>query len=224
MKHGPFISMLAETLGLDVSSVRQVARVIREAGHLTTGPRGVNAPDMTFEDAARMVIALITGEPPSRVVDAFDDLKEQVAFPCLDNAPLLERERLNGRKVVTLEEHLTWVLTQLWRPEPSDLLAPSEQSREPQPYASLKVGNNRNDVHMRIGGKTIQFIRAEAAEKWRAANQQRAFPSSNDDSVVFPNRIRGIQVERTILTEELATIAGALANTSRDHREAPECL
>lgn len=77
---GPFITLLSETYGLPESSVAAVARVMREAGWLTTGARGVNAPEMTHVDAARMTLALLSGEPPSKVVEEFEFLRSLEAI------------------------------------------------------------------------------------------------------------------------------------------------
>jgi hypothetical protein len=72
---GPFISLLSKTYGLPEPSVAAVARVMREAGWLTTGARGVNAPEMTHVDAARLTLALLCGEPPGKVVEEFKFLR-----------------------------------------------------------------------------------------------------------------------------------------------------
>lgn len=78
---GPFITLLSETYGLPEGSVAAVARVMREAGWLTTGARGVNAPEMTSVDAARMTLALLSGEPPGKVVEEFEFLRSLEANP-----------------------------------------------------------------------------------------------------------------------------------------------
>lgn len=62
------MSVLAEALDIDLGSVKAVARALREAGWLPTGPRGVNAPQVTEADAAYLTLALLLGSPPSRVV------------------------------------------------------------------------------------------------------------------------------------------------------------
>jgi hypothetical protein len=72
---GPFISLLSETYGLHEPTVAAVARVMREAGWLTTGARGVYAPEMTHVDAARLTLALLSGEPPGKVVEEFEFLR-----------------------------------------------------------------------------------------------------------------------------------------------------
>jgi hypothetical protein len=75
MRMGPFISLLSKTYGLPESSVAVVARAMREAGWLTTGARGVNAPEMTVVDAARLTLALLSGETPGKVVEEFEFLR-----------------------------------------------------------------------------------------------------------------------------------------------------
>jgi hypothetical protein len=72
---GPFIALLAETYGVPEGSVTVIARVLREAGWLTTGPRGVNAPEMQPMDAARLTLALMSGQPPSKVLPDLEVLR-----------------------------------------------------------------------------------------------------------------------------------------------------
>lgn len=67
MRQGPFIDLFSEVFGIEHKSVRVMTRALRDAGLLTTGARGVNAPDMTFRDAANLTVALLSGEPPSRI-------------------------------------------------------------------------------------------------------------------------------------------------------------
>lgn len=69
MKQGPFLTLIADTLTQPVGSVKLYARELREAGLLTTGARGVNAPHMTALDAARLVLALLTTDKPSECVE-----------------------------------------------------------------------------------------------------------------------------------------------------------
>lgn len=67
MRQGPFIDLFSEVFGIEHKSVRVMTRALRDAGLLTTGARGVNAPHMTFQDAASLTVALLSGEPPSRI-------------------------------------------------------------------------------------------------------------------------------------------------------------
>lgn len=69
MQLGPFIQSISDNFGCDPSHVRQICRALREAGLLTTGARGVNAPHMTTLDAARVTIAVLAGSIPTTAVE-----------------------------------------------------------------------------------------------------------------------------------------------------------
>lgn len=69
MKSGPFIKIVAQAYGVEESTVTLVARMLKEAGLMTTGARGVNAPEMTALDAARITIALLGTDRPGRAVE-----------------------------------------------------------------------------------------------------------------------------------------------------------
>lgn len=69
MKSGPFIDLIARTLPAPASSVKVYARALKEAGLLTSGPGGINAPHMTPLDAARLVLAILTTNKPAECVE-----------------------------------------------------------------------------------------------------------------------------------------------------------
>lgn len=69
MKQGPFLQTIASALTQPFGSVKLYARELREAGLLTTGARGVNAPHMTPLDAARLVLAILATDKPSECVE-----------------------------------------------------------------------------------------------------------------------------------------------------------
>lgn len=206
MKHGTFISSLAKILCLDAAAVRQIARVIREAGHLTTGPRGVNAPDMSHLDSARMLLALLTGEPPSRVVAAYNLLATQVPLPDFDEEPLLQQERFNGTKINSLEGHLVWVLKELSEPAPSKLLLVGGPRSETVPRASITVRHKQKDAEMVIGGKRIGFVQPKIAELFTGGS----IPTGESARLAWPDEPFGMQIQRSISTNELTSIAKAV--------------
>jgi len=105
MKIGPFISLISATYGLPEKTVVVVARALREAGWLTSGARGVNAPDMEARDAARLSLALLTGEPPSKAVSEFEFLRTLQAVDEYPDTGLLNRETLPHNH--TFEEAIT---------------------------------------------------------------------------------------------------------------------
>ncbi|MEH6834329.1 hypothetical protein [Falsihalocynthiibacter arcticus] len=71
MKQGPMVKLLSECLGVDETRVKYIARCLREEGFLRTGARGVNAPEMTFLDAARLTIALMIDVPPKQAAQEY---------------------------------------------------------------------------------------------------------------------------------------------------------
>lgn len=69
MKSGPFLDLIARALPTPASSVKVYARALKEAGLLTSGPGGINAPHMTPLDAARLVLAILTTNKPAECVE-----------------------------------------------------------------------------------------------------------------------------------------------------------
>lgn len=69
MKSDAFNHMIATALTTPKKTVIVYARLLKEAGLLTTGARGRHAPEMTPLDAARMTLAILTTESPSQCVE-----------------------------------------------------------------------------------------------------------------------------------------------------------
>lgn len=78
VKAAGFIEKMAEVMGLPIETVKVAYRVMRTEGLLTTGARGVNAPEMVPLDAARM---LIWGLVSDRPVDAAQVVRDFGAAP-----------------------------------------------------------------------------------------------------------------------------------------------
>lgn len=74
MKQTEFISLLAQTLRLEESTLKVAVRSLRECGLFTTGARGVNAPDMTAQDVIRTVVAVMMAAKVSRVGEEVGDI------------------------------------------------------------------------------------------------------------------------------------------------------
>lgn len=72
MKLGRFINLLSAAYGVDEKTVKLFCRNLREAGLMTSGARGRNAPDMTPTDLAVVTIALLATDAPSRAVEEFN--------------------------------------------------------------------------------------------------------------------------------------------------------
>lgn len=61
--------MIARNYRVDEGSVKMFARLLKEAGLLSMGARGINAPHMLPLDAARLTLALLSTDSPARCVD-----------------------------------------------------------------------------------------------------------------------------------------------------------
>lgn len=84
VKSGGFIVGVASALGLPDATVSGAFRVLRESGLMTSGARGVNAPDMTDLDAARMLIAMLVNERPAYAESGVRDFGQLI---CTDYRP-----------------------------------------------------------------------------------------------------------------------------------------
>lgn len=213
MKHGPFIILLAETLGLDVASVRQVARVIREAGFLTSGARGVNAPDMTLVDAARMVIALMTGEPPSRVLLKFHELRGLVPLLPTAGKKSLPVQQIDNRNIETLEDHLLWILIELSKPTPSRLLYNQTGEQEEDLHITLRVIHAYDTADLDIGKYAVSFVKPEISVATTDLASGRVSTFSKEHFRLMRLGPKpGIDVQRSIYECAMESIAEAVRN------------
>lgn len=68
MKLAQFLTLMSRMLGAEEKTIRMIVRYLREAGLFTTGARGVNAPNITALDAARVFIAHMASPSPSKAV------------------------------------------------------------------------------------------------------------------------------------------------------------
>lgn len=83
MKSAAFNKMIAQALTTPEHSVIVYARRLKEAGLMTTGARGRNAPEMTPMDAARLTLAILTTDSPLQCVEfvtRFGQLKFSPSF------------------------------------------------------------------------------------------------------------------------------------------------
>ncbi len=69
MKSAAFNKLIADALTTPEISVIVYARRLKEAGLMTTGARGRNAPEMTPLDAARLTLAILTTDSPLHCVE-----------------------------------------------------------------------------------------------------------------------------------------------------------
>lgn len=79
MKHKAFTEIVAHSTQIPEKTVAVYVRFLKAAGLLTSGARGVNAPEMTTRDLARILIALCSTDRPSDAVEAVNWYRE---LPC----------------------------------------------------------------------------------------------------------------------------------------------
>ncbi|WP_305970909.1 MULTISPECIES: hypothetical protein [unclassified Mameliella] len=71
MKAGDLKRIVAEAMLVEPSKVWVTMRNLRENDLITTGARGVNAPDLTYRDAARVLLAHILDSNPGRAAPRY---------------------------------------------------------------------------------------------------------------------------------------------------------
>lgn len=70
---GVLTNGIAAAVQIPTATINMFVRVLREERLITTGARGVNAPPMTYLDAARILIALLVTDRPARAAEAVRD-------------------------------------------------------------------------------------------------------------------------------------------------------
>ncbi|SIS81125.1 hypothetical protein [Phaeovulum vinaykumarii] len=101
---------MADAMLISAQTAEVTMRNIREGGMMTTGARGVNAPDLTYVDAARTLIAQIVEENPGR--RALRHVSEIGSLPLQNKASLRDDEpfslhvMLPGENIETFERAL----------------------------------------------------------------------------------------------------------------------
>ena len=70
---GKLAEIIADATGLALPKVRKTMHTLHVARFLTTGARGVNAPDMTPRDASLILTALLLSDHPVDAVRAAED-------------------------------------------------------------------------------------------------------------------------------------------------------
>jgi hypothetical protein len=87
MKSAAFIEIVASAYRVEGKTVTLFARLLKEAGLLTSGGRGRHAPHMEPTDAARMTIALLATDKPARAVDRLERFRTLTFQPSESKGP-----------------------------------------------------------------------------------------------------------------------------------------
>lgn len=221
MRIGPLTTLISSAFGVPEPTVVVVARALREAGWLTSGARGVNAPQMTAQDAGRLSLALLTGESPIRVVEEFEFIRGLQTNEEYPSVGLIGKDDLPDKHsfedVLTALFHLhsdqdriskfsTEFLGHRLKPKFSISVDASRR------IASIALPQIRAEYLDLTGAKEIEelyAIKSMTLEAWERIQQleARSIPSDSGLDVALG---RGMRVVRTITQVEVLAISAAL--------------
>ncbi len=116
MKSAAFNAVIAKAFTVPLKTVTVYTRLLKEAGLLTTGAGGRNAPEMTPMDAARLTIALLATNSPSQCVERvqrFGKIKYSPKFTSIfRGTEIIQPEQFSQLfKGETLEEVLAYIFS-----------------------------------------------------------------------------------------------------------------
>lgn len=159
MKSGPFIKIVAEAFQVEEKTLVVYARALKEAGLLSMGARGINAPDMTCKDASIITIAVLATDKPSRCVEMVRRFKDLPIDLTKSNGPHPACFGIDER--ATLESVLTNIFS-------ADLAA--DAPFETSPY--LEVQQNARTASIDYSGGGIHFRDTSRSEEVRNADRR----------------------------------------------------
>lgn len=180
MQPGSFIKLISDAYRVEEKTVAVYARFLREAGLLTSGARGVNAPHMLPVDAARMTIALLATDKPSQAVAAVNRYRDMTLQPGESSGEL---PSILFHDDPTLEQVLTRLLAH----------EPDEGAFDGAPYFEIRENN-----------KTAVLEVKDAIAKFRTASKPVEM-RERDHHELF-----GIRRSRGLASAELMDVALAL--------------
>jgi hypothetical protein len=210
MRIGPFTNLISETFGVPEKTTTVVARALREAGWLTSGARGVNAPHMTATDAARLSLALLTGAPPSTVVEEFELIKNLRCPHAPSEGSAVEIGKLCENH--TLEEMLTALIESVrayaW-------LALNSLSALPNTSASnitVAVDSTRRTAIVQLPNfignyVAIQNARETGLDRPAFSNAKVFWELMTSPQSCAMQKASGMRVMRSITQEEISVLA-----------------
>lgn len=225
MKRAQFIEVISETLGIEGKTVNVVTRVLREAGHLTTGPRGVNAPHMTPRDAAAVCLALMTGEGPTKVLGKFEKFSEYIADDRFDE----ERSELLLALGADANSTLLQVMEMAFAAfEDEGIFEPFLKEiggfeclppfrftlYENTANVSFKDGSNTEIIfedmmlHKRMQERAERRYQAQREENWELVSK--LLDEDSEEHPILNGSSKGMRVSRTITVVEFQKIGTAL--------------
>lgn len=230
MRIGPLISLLSSTYGMPEPTVTVVARALREAGLLTTGARGINAPEMSMRDVARLTLALMTGEPPSRVVAEFCFIAQLQTKTVFETEAWISSERLSNGHI--FEDAVTEVFSAMFDDVRRDAFSTFFSAGVLVPNVEIALDTSRRVARISYPTSSAEYtnligyarldelyetrpITLKVWEEIEAIESSGA--NSYDSTDVVPGR--GMRVVRSITHKELFAVCTALRSDVAQKQE-----
>lgn len=178
MQSRAFNFILSEAYRVEPKVVALFTRRLKEAGLLTSGARGVNAPNMTPRDAARATIALLATEQPTRAAEMVKRFGPLPYRPDRSEGP--HPEALGIAEGVTFEE----VLTRLFSKDLSDRdlnkSAPYVEIQENQRIATIRYGFSNKGAFFQDEARTDEQRNADARDLFGIRKSRGVAPAETD--------------------------------------------
>jgi hypothetical protein len=151
-KLSDLIPTLAKVLPMPEQTVAIYARLLRQARLLSTGGRGPGGANMTPEDCARLLIALM----------AADQVKD--AVPALERFWALPVDTRNTRETVPKRDRSGWL------PLPKSLSLLNEAKTFGGAVAGLIAAARDNTLQSGLGQANLPFLRLEVERRFNTAS------------------------------------------------------
>jgi hypothetical protein len=205
MKSGQLIKIISSALGAEHSTVKFVARKLREAGFLTTGARGVNAPEMTTRDAARLTLALMTGTPPNQIVETFEIYRQlrNDEFEHIKEASVIQL--LGFKQENTAEDFLVYLI---------DFMCSNPANEEEiKSFSSMQYNVHEKPAYVifKTAGLEVYFTAGDLPEQ-EALELESDHKSRSQPGFAGLFEMEGMQVMRQISYGEIEAIASGFRN------------
>lgn len=178
MKSRAFNYVVADAYRVELRTVGLVTRLLKEAGLLTSGARGVNAPDMTPQDAARTTIALLATDKPSRAAEM---VKRFGPLPyCPDRSKGLHPDALGIAESVIFEEILTRLFDRDFDDGELSKFAPYVEIQENQRIATIRYGFSDKGAFFQDEARTEEQRNADARDFFGIRKSRGVSPAETD--------------------------------------------
>ncbi|AUC53788.1 hypothetical protein CDO87_11610 [Sagittula sp. P11] len=179
-KLSDLIPTLAQVLPMPEQTVSVIARALRKERLISTGGRGPGAADMTPEDCARLLLAIMAAD---QVKDAVEASQRFWEFPVED---------LHSQDTMPEDEQDAWL------PLPEPMRALTQVKTFGEMLAGLIAAARDGALDAALGGVMLPFMKIEVERRFHTA------------SVSLAGSSDGLMPDRTVLIASFAPPKGQL--------------